>query len=153
MALLLARALAEEPSGHDEARALLTNLAEDSFARLPMGTFWSSALVVTAETARILELPEISATIRDLLLPFADQVAFTGLWVVAPIAYGIGLAASGCGDRQARKFFEQAARIADELQAPVMADRARRESRNQPARLARPAPIACRSRSTGRRPR
>ena len=125
MALLLARALAEHPSEHDEARALLTGFAENSFARLPMGTFWSSALVVTAETACLLELPDVSAAIRDLLLPFADQVAFTGLWVVGPIAYGLGLAAAGCGDSKAPRFFKQAARIADGLRAPVLADRAR----------------------------
>jgi DNA-binding SARP family transcriptional activator len=128
MALLLARALAEDPTGHDEARALLSDLAENAFARLPMGTFWSSALVVTAETACILELPEVSATIRDLLMPFVDQVAFTGLWVAAPIAYGVGMASAGCGDPRAPQFFEQAARVADGLHAPVLAERARRRS-------------------------
>ena len=36
---------------HDEARALLSDFAENDFASLPIGTFWSSALIVSAETA------------------------------------------------------------------------------------------------------
>jgi DNA-binding SARP family transcriptional activator len=125
LTLLLARVLAEEQTTHDEARVLVSDFAEDAFAKLPLGTFWSSALVVTAETACILELPDVSRTIRDLLLPFADQVAFTGLWVAAPIAYGVGVASVGCGDRRAPQFFEQAADIADRLHAPILAARAR----------------------------
>jgi DNA-binding SARP family transcriptional activator len=128
MAILLARALVEDRTGHDEARVLLSNIAENAFANLPLGTFWSSALVVAAETACILELPEICATVREQLMPFADQVAFTGLWVAAPIAYGVGMAALGCGDRDAPQFFEQAAHVADRLNAPALAARARGRS-------------------------
>ena len=125
MALLLARALAECDADHDEARSLVSRLAADRFSSLPTGTFWSSAMVVTAETAYMLDLPEVCSTIRDLLVPFADQVAFTGLWVAAPIAYGIGVAALGCNDPCASQFFEQAAAMADSLQAPVLGARAR----------------------------
>lgn len=126
MALVLARVLAEEEAGRDESRRLLTGFAENGFAQLPFGTFWSTALVVTAETAFMVEAPEVGATIRDLLLPFVDQVAFTGLWVAAPIAYGVGVAAESCGDRRASKFFEQAADIAERIHAPILAARARR---------------------------
>jgi DNA-binding SARP family transcriptional activator len=126
LALLLARALAEDPASHAEARALVSGIADDAFARLPFGTFWSSALVVTAETACMLELPEVAATIRDLLAPFVDQVAFTGLWVAAPIAYGVGIASVACGDPRAAGFLEQAANLADGLHAPILAARARR---------------------------
>ncbi len=102
MTLVLARALAAEPAAHDEARAHLASVAENGFARLPRGTFWSTALVIAAETARIVELDDVSATIRDLLLPFADQVAFSGVWVAAPIAYAVGVACAGCRDPRAR---------------------------------------------------
>jgi hypothetical protein len=125
MTLVLARVLAEDSAGHDEARCLLSEFAEDAFAKLPRGTFWSSALVIAAETACMLELPDVSSTIRDLLMPFVDQVAFTGLWVAAPIAYGVAVASVGCGDHRAPRFFEQAARIADDLDAPILAARAR----------------------------
>jgi DNA-binding SARP family transcriptional activator len=125
LALVLARVLSEDRDRHDEARALLSDLAENGFEKLPFGTFWSSALVVTAETACMLELPDVCTTIRDLLLPFTDQVAFTGLWVVAPIAYGVGVASVGCNDRRAPQFFDRAARIANRMHAPVLAARAR----------------------------
>jgi hypothetical protein len=122
--IVLVRALAEHATGHDEARALLSNLAQDEFARLPMGTFWSTALVVAAEAACMTGLPDVSSTIRDLLLPFVDQVAFTGLWVTAPIAYGVAVACAGCDDRRAPKFFRHAAEIAERIHAPVLAARA-----------------------------
>jgi DNA-binding SARP family transcriptional activator len=123
--IILIRALAEHATGHDEARALLSDLAEDKFGQLPMGTFWSTALVVAADAACILELPDVSSTIRDLLLPFVDQVAFTGLWVTAPVAYGVALACAGSDDARAPKFFRHAAEIADSIRAPVLAARAR----------------------------
>jgi DNA-binding SARP family transcriptional activator len=125
VALILARALAEDRARHDEARGLLLDVAANDFEKLPFGTFWSSALVVTAETACILELPEVCAAIRDLLLPFTDQVAFTGLWVVAPIAYGVGVASIGCEDRRASQHFDRAEHIANRMRAPVLAARAR----------------------------
>ena len=55
---ILARALADDPGAHDEARVLLSDVAENGFAKLPFGTFWASALVVTAETACILKQPD-----------------------------------------------------------------------------------------------
>jgi hypothetical protein len=110
---------------HDKARALMTEIGCDRFEALRRGPFWSSALVITAESALMLELPEVSRTVRDLLAPFADQVAFTGTWVTAPIAYGVGVAMTGCGDPEAPRFLEQAAGIAERLNAPVLARLAR----------------------------
>jgi hypothetical protein len=58
-------------------------------------------------------------------VPFAGQVAHTGSWVIAPIAYGVGVAAAGCGDSRAGAHLEAAAGIADRLHAPVLADLAK----------------------------
>ena len=58
-------------------------------------------------------------------MPFADQVAFMGVWVTAPIAYGVGVAGIGCGDRDAPQFLAQAADVAERLHAPTLAARAR----------------------------
>ncbi|MGO9876677.1 MAG: hypothetical protein ACLPVY_23125 [Acidimicrobiia bacterium] len=125
IALVLARALAAHEASHDEARAVLCEFGADSFARLRRGTFWSSLLLISAETAYLLDLPEMCTVIRDLLLPFADQVAFTGGWVTAPIAYGIGIAMSGCDDPRARALLERAADIGERLDAPVLVAQAR----------------------------
>jgi hypothetical protein len=122
--------LAEDQAGHDEARAIVTDVAQDAFGQLTKGTFWSSVLVVTAETASILEMPDASSSIRDLLLPFLDQVAFSGVWVVAPIAYGVGVACAACGDRRAPQFFERAVEIAERIHAPLLATQAREAARS-----------------------
>jgi hypothetical protein len=63
--------------------------------------------------------------VRDALEPFADQVAFTGSWVTAPIAYGVGAAMAACGDDAARELLDRAADVADRLGAPVLAELAR----------------------------
>jgi DNA-binding SARP family transcriptional activator len=121
--LVLARTLAEDADLHDEARAHLTDFATARFAQLRRGAFWSSALILAAETACMLDLPELGVIVRDLLLPFADQVAFSGVWVAAPIAYGVAVAMTGCNDPRAPRLFEQAAEIADRIHAPVLAAR------------------------------
>jgi hypothetical protein len=71
-------------------------------------------------------VPAMSRTIRDLLVPFADQVAFTGTWVTAPIAYGVGVAMAGCDDPDAPQMLDRAAEVADRLGTPVLARMARR---------------------------
>jgi DNA-binding SARP family transcriptional activator len=125
IALTLARALADDEAGRDEARMLLTTFAGDDLAQLRRGTFWSTTLILTAETACILELPDLARAIRDLLSPFADQVACNGIWAPAPIAYGIGVAMLGCHDPRAEQLLEQAADIAERMQSPPLAARAR----------------------------
>jgi hypothetical protein len=133
VALVLVRVMCECPDLHDEARALVAELGSDRFEALQLGPFWSSALVITAESALILGLAPVSRTIRDLLVPFADQVAFTGTWVTAPIAYGVGVAMAGCDDPDAAPMLGRAGDIADGLGAPVL------------ARMARAAPGALRA--------
>ncbi len=123
--LLLARALAEDANGLDEARAIVAPFVENNFASVRAATFWSTVLLVTAETALLADIPEASTQIRDLLLPFADQVAHTGMWVTGPIAHGVAVACRGCSDPRADAYFELAIEIADRLQAPLFAAKAR----------------------------
>jgi len=125
IALVLARALAADENHHDEARALLGEYADNSFGQLRRGTFWSSLLVLSAETAHLLEFPEAGRVIRDLLAPFADQVAFSGSWVTAPVAYGVGIAMLACDDPDADQHLRRAVDIATRLEAPVLVTRAR----------------------------
>jgi hypothetical protein len=128
--LVLARVLVE-CERYDDARAVVAEiLDDDGFGRLRRGPAWSSALVITAETACLLGLPDLGRAVCDELEPFADQVAFTGSWVTAPIAYGVGVAMACCGDPGAATMLEQAVDVADRLGAPVL------------AALAREAPLA-----------
>ena len=120
----LAHALAAGASSHDAARSLLQELAQHDFDDVPTDLFWSSILVATAETAFLLDLPVAAHAIRRRLEPFADQVAFCGLWIAAPIAHGVAVAAAACGDRDADSFFERAVEVAEKIKAPVLHDRA-----------------------------
>jgi DNA-binding SARP family transcriptional activator len=111
---------------YDDARAVVADAMRDGgLDKLRRGPMWSSALVITAETACLLGLPEIGRKIRDELEPYADQVAFTGSWVTAPVAYGVGLAMASCDDPGAVPMLERAADVADRLGAPVLAALAR----------------------------
>jgi DNA-binding SARP family transcriptional activator len=121
----LARSLADCEATRISARALLVELARHGFADLPLDQFWSSILVATAETAFVLDLPGVARPIRRLLEPYVDQVAFSGLWVIGPIAHGVAVAAAACHDPDADELFERSIEIADRLEAPVF--RARTE--------------------------
>jgi DNA-binding SARP family transcriptional activator len=120
----LARALAAGASSQDAARTLMHELAQHDFDDVRTDLFWSSILVATAETAFLLGLPDAARAIRRLLEPYADQVAFCGLWIAAPIAHGVAVAAAACGDRDADSFFEHAVTVAERIEAPVLRGRA-----------------------------
>jgi DNA-binding SARP family transcriptional activator len=126
LALILARALADDPNARDEARSIVERFAKNDFADVQLGPFWSSLLLITAETAALMKMAEASATVRDLLLPFADQVAHPGMWVAGPIAYGIAVACLGCSDPRASHYIERAVDTATRLGAPLLAEQARR---------------------------
>ncbi len=124
--LLLARFLIDDHSTRSEAEALLAGFTTQNFDNLPDGPFWSTALVIAAETAHCLQQAEACETIRDLLLPHVEQIAFSGMWVIAPVAYGLGVAATGCGDERAESYFAEAAAGSERLRAPVISERVAR---------------------------
>jgi hypothetical protein len=126
---MLARVLIE-CERYDEAREAVSEFMSGGMQRLRRGPLWSSVLAVAAETACLLDLPDLGRCVRDALEPFSDQVIFTGSWVVAPIAYSVGLAMTACGDSGAAAMLEHAADVADRLGAPIL------------AALAREAPLA-----------
>jgi len=125
MTLLLARALAEQRDGREEAAAILAKFQAAGLDNLRINPMWSTALILTAETANILGLTEVCRAVRALLLPFGEQIAHTGSWATAPVAYGIGVAGAGCGDSRARAHLEDAAGLADRLRAPALAELAK----------------------------
>jgi hypothetical protein len=125
VALVLARALAENADGRDEARGIVAPFMETGFAQVRTASFWSSILLLTAETALLARMPEASAAIRDLLLPFADQVAHAGMWVTGPVAYGLAVACLGCGDPRADTYLPVALKTAARMEAPLLAEKVR----------------------------
>ena len=117
---VLVRALAAEKENRPVVRRLMLELAERDFEELPVGSFWASVLVVSAETAFLLDLPDVARVIRELLDPYVDQIAFAGSWVAAPVAYGSAVAAAASGDPSAGDLFELAIAMAERLDAPLL---------------------------------
>ena len=117
---VLARALADSEATRPAARRIISDLTQHQFTELLEGAFWSTILVGTAESAFLLDLPDVGRMVRRLLEPYLDQVAFSGLWVAAPIAHGAAVAAAASHDPDAGALFEHAIAIAERLDAPVL---------------------------------
>ncbi len=123
--ILLARALACTRGARDEAIEVFAKATRHDFDDLPLGPHWAGCLVAAAEAAWLLEDRRVGAIVRRLLEPFAEQVVFNGTWVIAPVAYGAGVAAAAAGEPEAERFFEQALALCHRLRAPML--RARTE--------------------------
>ncbi len=123
--VLLAKALACEPETRPKAVDVLARAYANGFDDLPRTPHWSGSLIAAAEVACMLGDARVGRTVLGLLQPFADRVAFNGVWVVAPVAYGIALAAAAAGDSTADAYFEQAIALCERLRAPML--RARTE--------------------------
>ena len=123
--ILLAKALACAPETRSEAVEVLARAAAADFEDLPRNLHWSASLVAAAEVACTLGDARVGRTVRGLLEPFADRVAFNGVWVIAPIAYGAAVAAAAAGENTADTFFEQSIAVCDRMRAPML--RARTE--------------------------
>jgi DNA-binding SARP family transcriptional activator len=135
--IVVARALVESADKKGEAAEYLRRAAQRDFAGIALDVFWSTALIFAAEIAFAVEDAESARVIQRLLAPFADQVAFVGNWVVAPIAYGAAIAAAAAGEDAADGLFEHAIAMAERLRAPLL--RARAETAWGKALLARGA--------------
>ncbi len=122
--IMLGRALVDG-ADRGPAREALALLSDDDIAALSRDIFWSTVLVSAAEAALMLGLPRLGAIVHRELSPFADQVAFVGNWVVAPIAYGAALGAAASANDDADQLFAHALGISERLRAPVL--RARTE--------------------------
>jgi DNA-binding SARP family transcriptional activator len=123
--ILLAKALACAPETQSEAVDVLARAAAADFADLPRNMHWAGSLVAAAEVACQLGDARVGRTVRGLLEPFVDRVAFNGVWVIAPIAYGVAVAAAAAGENTADGFFEHAIEVCDRMRAPML--RARTE--------------------------
>jgi DNA-binding SARP family transcriptional activator len=123
--ILLARALASTEETRPEAAEVLARAARHDFDELPLGPHWTGCLIAAAETACMLGDARVGAMVRMLLEPFADRVAFNGVWTIAPVAYGAGVAAAAAGESTIDEFFEEAIAVSQRLRAPML--RARTE--------------------------
>ncbi len=87
---------------HDEAQALLDQLAEADFAGFPRDNEWLFALTLLSEAAHTLEDRARAAVLYELLLPYAGLVGLAACEVSGgPVSRPLGLLAWTLGRRQA----------------------------------------------------
>ena len=127
MTLLLARALAEQRDGREDAAAILAQFQAAGFDNLRINPMWSTALILTAETANLLGLVEVCRAVRALLLPFGGPDRAHRL--VGHRTHRVRHRSSGGGLRRLpspKHTSEQAVGLADRLHAPALADLVKR---------------------------
>ena len=121
----LATALAETGRS-DQARAEVERLGAGDLTAVPRDPAWSFSLAVMALACYHLGEAEIAVKLRERLEPYADRNIVTGrvgAICPGPAAYFLGLLDLTLGrPGQALRSFEQAAALADRMQArPMMA--------------------------------
>jgi DNA-binding SARP family transcriptional activator len=117
---VLIRALAVDEANRPDARRRLRALAANKFEDMPQNTFWATLLVLSAESAWILEMPDVAEMLRPMFDSCVDQVAFNGMWVAAPLAHGAAFASAALGAADADDLFELAIDVADRLDSPFL---------------------------------
>jgi hypothetical protein len=116
--IMVARCLAAN-GDLDGARALLGSVTEMDLEKMPKDFRWSSTVLLAAEAAFMVQADDVGAIVLRMLEPFRDQVAFAN-FVLAPIAYGAGLAAAATGREDFEPYFEQAVDLSKRLDAPIL---------------------------------
>ena len=102
------------------ARVEFDLLADDGFACVPFDNLWLFSLAMLCEAARALGDADRAETLHELLLPYADRLAFgTAEGIVGPVARYLGLAAATASrPDEARRHFQAAIEIAARMRAP-----------------------------------
>jgi tetratricopeptide (TPR) repeat protein len=104
----------------DEANALLDRALAEGF-ELPVDTIWLTGMVMWGEVCALCERRDAAAQILEQILPWREQVAFTGLAVHGGVArIAAELAALLGRDDEAGELFTLAADVHDRLLAPAL---------------------------------
>jgi tetratricopeptide (TPR) repeat protein len=99
LAFRLAHAITCEAVGRvDDARAVLRQGYDDQFTQIPPDWTWMTTVVGYAVLTIELEDRETAAALYPMLLPYADQIAFSGATSQGPISAYLGKLASVLGE-------------------------------------------------------
>ena len=103
----------------DAAGNALESISRKELQALPQDMLWSSTVILAAEAAFMVGCKTWGGWTRELLEPFRELVAVAN-FVLAPIAYGAGVAAAAAGDDDFDDFFREALDVSRRLNAPVL---------------------------------
>jgi tetratricopeptide (TPR) repeat protein len=104
-----------------DARALLEADTADGFNAFPFDNLWTAAMTVYARVAAVAGNQRAASRLVELLQPWRDQVATTGVLVLGSLAHPLGLALATTGRLdEAEDAFAQAAAVNERLGAPVL---------------------------------
>jgi DNA-binding SARP family transcriptional activator len=107
----------------DEAGALADAAAAAGF-ELPVDTIWLAGMVMWGEVCALCGRADAAPALLEKILPWREQVAFTGLAVHGGAArIAAELAALSGRDEEAGELFELAASVHDRLLAPALLTR------------------------------
>jgi tetratricopeptide (TPR) repeat protein len=111
----------------DKARAVLKRFAADGF-EIAANLSSKNALCFLAEVAARVNEPEAAKALYERLLPWRDQLSYTGITMFGPVERYLGLAAT-CLDRtdDADRHFRRSAEICERIGAPTWLARTRHE--------------------------
>ncbi len=124
---LVARYLAEQGRLEEAARHL-DALARSDFGTVPMNQLWLTTLCNAALVAVRLGDGARVGVLGGLLRPYADQVAGLPVHYSGPVTHFLGVLAATAGQpREAEAYFDNAARTAERVGAPVWLARTRLE--------------------------
>jgi tetratricopeptide (TPR) repeat protein len=104
-----------------DARALLEADTADGFNAFPFDNLWTAGMTVYARVAAVAGDQRAASRLVELLQPWRDQVATTGVLVLGSLAHPLGLALATTGRLdEAEDAFAQAAAVNERLGAPIL---------------------------------
>ena len=104
----------------DDAREVFEPLASNGFSHIPFHTTWLTAMTLCAEVAGHLGHRTAAAVLAELLAPWCDQLAYTGMTCEGSVARPLGLAlATTRRFEEADDAYTQAAAVHELLDAPI----------------------------------
>lgn len=111
----------------DKARAVLRRFAADGF-EINANLSAKNALCFMAEVAARVEEPRAASVLYDRLLPWREQLSYTGITLFGPVERYLGLAAACLGQYEdAEEHFGRAAAACERIGAPTWLARTRHE--------------------------
>jgi tetratricopeptide (TPR) repeat protein len=104
----------------DDARLAFEPLVTSRFSEFPFDLGWLTSMSLCADVSAYLEHRSAAKLLAELLAPWGDQLAFSGITCTGSVARSLGVALA-TGDRfdEADEAFAQAVAVHERIEAPI----------------------------------